>query len=58
MKSLSPAVIVATQQTESYRKTLFYVNNFTRSRMQIFVRRETIVSTGKIKGFWDTAWGA
>ena len=38
------------QQDESYRKTAFYVNNFAHFEMHEMVRRETLVSTGKIKG--------
>jgi hypothetical protein len=38
------------QQAESYRKTLFYVKYIPRLRMQKIVRRETVVSAGKIGG--------
>ena len=43
-----PAANVAMQQTESYRKTLFYVKYIPHLGMQKIVRRETLVSAGKI----------
>jgi hypothetical protein len=49
MKNSTSAAIVATQHCESYRKTLFYVNNFSLFSVENMVRRETLVSTGKFE---------